>query len=81
MKKNSIAIINYELGKLYSCHELEESNFKRRGQILSNKSKMGDRKECSLAISYFEMSREILEESIEMAETLDYLNKMDFWFT
>jgi hypothetical protein len=41
MKKNSIAIINYELGKLYSCHELEESNFKRRGQILSNKSKRG----------------------------------------
>ena len=78
-EKITIAIISYELGKLFSCQEknMEENEFKKRSSLLKTATKKYSKRECSLAISYFEQAQEILEESIEMAETLDYVNNED----
>lgn len=75
-EKITIAIILYELGNLCCCHEknIEENGFKRRNSL---GTRMFANKEHSSAISFFEEAHDILEKSIDMAETLDYINYED----
>jgi tetratricopeptide (TPR) repeat protein len=76
-EKITIALISYELGKLYSCqqHNMEDKDFKKRRSISFVGKPIA--KDCIAAVSYFEDARETLEESIEMAETLDFINDED----
>ncbi len=76
-EKITIAIIYYELGKLFSCQENNaEDNELRRRRSISYTGKLAG-KECASAVSYFEDAQEILEDSVEMAETLDHANNED----
>lgn len=85
-EKTTIAIISYELGHLFFCQGkcLEENEAKRRNSLSSGNTWKRNvaSKECSSAISYFEDARDILDESIEMAEILDYANdENDCWIS
>lgn len=75
----TVAVISYELGKLFSGPEtdLDENEFRRRRTLNIATGRRNNSNHYSLAASYFEDARKILEDSIEMAETLDYINNED----
>ena len=74
----TVAVISYELGKLFCGQETaEENELRRRRASMVNSAKQNDSNHYSRAVMYFQDARIILEDSIEMAETLDYINNED----
>lgn len=75
----TVAVISYELGKLFCGPEscLDDHDSRRRRNSMIATGSRSNLKRYAQAASYFEDARKILEDSIEMAETLDYINNED----